>query len=235
MTPARRQAVAVFLAACGASGAAYKLKPQHRLVDKIGMLDLEVAVPRAFQEWSELSQQTAGIVNPEQEALLRRLYTATLARTFSSTVDGYRIMLSVAYGADQRDSLQVHYPEVCYPSQGFELKARQTGELSTSAGTLPVTRLVMALGPQRPEPLTYWVTVGDRVVTSTMQKKMVEMKYSLLAGLVPDGLLIRVSSIDADSSVAFGRQDRFLADLLRAMSDDSRARFGAGPALRGVG
>jgi EpsI family protein len=37
---------------------------------------------------------------------------------------GYRIMLSLAYGSDQRGALQAHKPEVRYPAQGFTLHGR---------------------------------------------------------------------------------------------------------------
>ena len=108
-------------------------------------------------------------------------------------------MLALAYGKDQRDAMQVHYPEVCYPAQGFALQEKQIGTLATERGAIPVTRILTNLG-QRIEPVTYWTTVGDRVVQTGLQKKLAEMSYGL-SGKIPDGMLIRVSSIDTERTM----------------------------------
>ena len=38
-------------------------------------------------------------------------------------------MLSIAYGKNQSDALQLHKPEICYPAQGFTLLAKQNTPL----------------------------------------------------------------------------------------------------------
>ena len=59
-------------------------------------------------------------------------------------------MLSIAYGEDQRDSMQLHYPR-CYPAQGFDSINRKD-LLTTQFGVLPIRRLETVLGAQRYEP-----------------------------------------------------------------------------------
>ena len=58
-------------------------------------------------------------------------------------------MLSVAYGMDQADDdVQLHYPEVCYPAQGCQLRQheprgtksrRREGLIHVCAGSRPST------------------------------------------------------------------------------------------------
>ena len=63
-------------------------------------------------------------MDPGQKALLDRLYEQQLSRTYENA-QGYRIMLSIAYGGNQRDELELHKPEVCYVAQGFVLQDKQ--------------------------------------------------------------------------------------------------------------
>ena len=130
-------------------------------------------------------------------------------------------MLSIAYGDDQRATMAVHYPEVCYPAQGFQVKSNRQGTLDTVYGRLPVRRLETSLSHQRAEPVTYWVTIGDRISLGGWDRRLVELEYGLQR-IVPDGLLFRVSSINRDSAQAFGDQARFLADLMASLPPESR-------------
>lgn len=47
------------------------------------------------------------VVNPQTQELLDKLYSQILTRTYVNA-KGYRIMLSLAYGSDQRGALQAH-------------------------------------------------------------------------------------------------------------------------------
>jgi len=71
--------------------------------------------PITPNDWREDPQRIVQVVDPQTRELLDKLYSETLSRTYVNA-NGYRIMLSLAYGSDQRDSLQVHKPEVCYPA-----------------------------------------------------------------------------------------------------------------------
>ena len=162
------------------------------------------------------------IVDPQQQEMIDKIYTQTLSRTYINN-QGYRIMLAIAYGDDQRDAMQTHYPEVCYPAQGFQLKDKQSGTLTTTDGAIPVTRILTNLGP-RHEPVTYWTTIGDRVVRSGIQKKLAEMSYGL-NGQIPDGMLVRMSSIDTDAVKAYEMQTQFADDMLGALTPEYRTKM----------
>lgn len=183
---------------------------------------LENVVPKQFGDWHELPAETAQVVNPQTKELLDKLYSQILSRTYVNS-QGYRIMLSIAYGDDQRGDLQAHKPEVCYPAQGFTLNSKVDTLLATPFGPIDARRLDTNMGRRR-EPVTYWFTMGDQAVKSVWQRRLVEVRLGL-TGQVPDGLLFRVSSIDQDTGRAFSAHDAFVADLLKALPPVDRKRL----------
>lgn len=196
---------------------------------------LTALVPTQFGEWAEVREQTLQVVNPQTQALIDTLYKETLTRTYVNR-QGYRIMLSMAYGDDQTGGLAAHRPEVCYPAQGFKLGAVEDIVVPTAFGGIDATRLATRLGP-RNEPVTYWLTTGDRVVKTTLDKRIAQIRLGL-TGQIPDGLLFRVSSIDPDNARGFAMQQKFSADLLGAVPAAARKQLsglGAEPASRGNG
>lgn len=204
------------------AGAASHLRPTHYLADTRGERKLADLIPAEFGEWKQLTVMT-GIVNPQQQQLLNELYTEQVSRTYQSR-DGYRIMLSVAYGKNQNDSFQVHLPEICYPAQGFQVLSNERGRLDTSFGSIPVKRLKTTYQSQRIEPVTYWTTIGDHAVESSVDKKLKEVEYAL-GGQIADGLLFRMSSIDPDIARAHDRHQQFAEALLQATAPDVQRRL----------
>jgi EpsI family protein len=225
----RRAALAALL--MGASAAAgYRLTPTRRLADlRPARLNLNTDVPGSFGDWRIDPIRFAGIVNPETEELLNRLYNQQLSRTYINGA-GQRVMLSIVYGENQRqrEGNALHYPEVCYPAQGFEVKASRAGTIDVPGGSIPVKRLETQLGSRRTEPVTYWTTLGDQATSSGMKRRLAELRYGL-KGIVADGVLFRVSSIGADSQAEFLLQDRFVVDLIGALPPALRQQ------LAGVG
>ena len=220
---------------CVASVAGYAARPGARAADKGQVVSLESIVPKAFGGWRELPEQGAQVVNPQTKELLDKLYSQILSRTYVNK-DGYRIMLSLAYGDDQRGGLQAHRPEVCYPAQGFKLGAVQDGALPTAFGTIDVRRITTSLG-SRNEPVTYWLTVGDQVIQTAFDTRIAQIKLGL-TGQIPDGLLFRVSSIDTDNSRGFALQQQFTADLMSAVPTQARKQLsglGAAPVAAAAG
>jgi EpsI family protein len=132
-------------------------------------------------------------------------------------------MLSIAYGGDQSKQLQLHLPEVCYVAQGFDMLKNRPDQLATGFGTVPVKRLV-ARQNTRNEPITYWVTIGDKAVMSGIDQKLSRLMYGL-SGRIPDGMLVRVSTIGTDEAGAYALQDRFVNEMLGALDRNGRARL----------
>jgi len=205
-----------------ASVGAIFARPTAKLSDELPAISLETMIPKQFGEWREAPERGVQIINPETQELLDKLYSQILTRTYVDS-SGYPIMLSLAYGSDQRGSLTAHLPEVCYPAQGFAIKKNEAGVLETPFGDIPVRRLFATNGP-RQEPVTYWFTVGDKAVQGKTQKRLQDLKYGL-TGRVPDGLLFRISSIDPDQTRANKTQDRFAKQLLQSVSRADRKRL----------
>jgi EpsI family protein len=198
-------------------------KPRDRIADAGPKLVLETLVPRQFGTW-QVDERIAPIApDPSARALINKIYSQTLARTYVDA-QGRRIMLTIAYGGDQSDDMQVHKPEVCYAAQGFDILSQSVGSLGTAFGTLPVKRLLARQG-NRNEPITYWVTVGGRATSTGIRQKLEQLSYGL-TGKVPDGMLVRVSSIDRDMAAAYAVQEEFVRDMLSAVRDVDRQRLG---------
>ena len=201
---------------------AFVAKPSTKVADQMAGVRLEEMVPRQFGDWQEVQQARAQVVNPQTQELLDRIYSQILSRSYVDG-NGYLVMLSIAFGSDQRGALQAHKPEVCYPAQGFMLDKVERGVLASRFGEIEVTRLTTSLQSRR-EPVTYWFTMGDRTVGSRLERRLVEMRYGL-TGQIPDGLLFRVSSIDPDPERAYRTQERFVEALLASIPASSRVRL----------
>ena len=207
---------------CCASVAGFAARPSAKAADKGNAISLEAVVPKGFGDWTELPEQGAQVVNPQTKELLDKLYSQILSRAYVNK-QGYRIMLSMAYGDDQRGGLQAHRPEVCYPAQGFKLGKVEDGALSTAFGNIEVRRLTTSIGA-RNEPVTYWLTVGDQVIKSKLDKRIAEIRLGL-TGQIPDGLLFRISSIDNDAARGFAMQQKFAADMMAAVPAATRKQL----------
>lgn len=196
--------------------------PTNKIADQQEEINLETMIPLAFGDWNIDKSIIPLQVDAETQAMLDKIYNQTLARTYVNSL-GERIMLSVAYGGDQSDNLAVHKPEVCYYAQGFEIMKIFADELLTKYGKLPIKRLLAVKG-HRNEPITYWVTIGNKAVLSGIDEKLQQLRYGL-TGDVPDGMLVRVSSIDSDNNKAYQLQATFIQDLLSSVSINERVRL----------
>ena len=207
---------------CTVSVAGVAVRPTAKAKDKGNVISLEAVVPKDFGDWTELPDQGVQVVNPQTKELLDKLYSQILTRSYINK-QGYRIMLSLAYGDDQRGGLQAHRPEVCYPAQGFKLGKVEDGVLATSYGNIDVRRLSTSLGA-RNEPITYWLTVGDQVIQNALDKRIAQIRLGL-TGQIPDGLLFRISSIDGDVASAYAMQQKFVADMMASVPPAARKQL----------
>lgn len=198
-------------------------------------------IPTALQDatgeqlgfW-RLEPVASGMVRPAFEAARRfQMYDQVLERTYVHP-SGQRVMLSVAYGRQQSVGLQMHRPEVCYRAGGFRVSDVTPGvlELPAVAGPdgvraptlrLPVVRLLAAL-PARPEPVTYWRLLGEVPVQDERDLKLRQLVAGLGRHGLADGLLVRVSTIDADAEAGWRWQALFARDLAAALSPQQRLR-----------
>lgn len=194
-------------------------KPKILLSSTKPEINLEQIIPKNFDNWIELEQSTLQIINPQQKQILSLIYSQTFSKSYINT-NGRVVMLSIAYGTNQSDNVSLHYPEVCYPAQGFQVLSSEKGELNTGINTIPVKRLSTRLG-NRMEPITYWTTIGDQVVRGGIETKIAQLKYGF-KGEIPDGLIFRISSISSDTKYGYDIQEEFAKKLIAKLAPESR-------------
>lgn len=203
------------------------LRPTNSVADTLTPINLKEMVPGKFKDWTEDSNTNGQVIDPSQQQQLGKIYSETLSRVYVNSA-GYRIMLSIAYGKNQSGNLQLHRPEVCYPSQGFQILSVEPTQLHFEGLQIPALRINAKLG-ERIEPLIYWTVVGDQVATSMVRKRLIEVRYAMRR-LIPDGMLVRISSIDRDSTAAASNQEQFASDLIESIRPVYRSRFAGKPA-----
>ncbi len=199
------------------------LRPTNRLSETKTPIVLERQVPEAFGEWRLDTSIRPVLPDPGLQAMLDTLYSQTLARTYVNA-KGERVMLSIAYGSDQsNEATAVHRPEFCYSAQGFRVKVVDREVIDIGGTKVPVARVLAQLG-QRNEPITYWVTLDEAATLPGLGRKLQQIKYGL-QGQIPDGMLVRVSSISASLDDSFSVQQRFLEQMHAAVPVEVQARY----------
>lgn len=195
------------------------LRPTQHLTEHKPKVDLERIFPTKFSDWRQEQSGPVLLVSPDQQEWLTKIYSQTLTRTYVNGV-GARIMLSVAYGGDQSDATRAHRPDVCYPAQGFSVRENRDVTLVIDDTRLPVRRMV-AQQSHRVEPLTYWIMVGTLPARSGTEQKLAQLRYGI-HGLIPDGMLVRVSSIDDNPNRGMQLQTDFLTKLYLSADESTR-------------
>lgn len=184
--------------------------------------DLEKSVPKSFGDWKVDPFMMPIPPSPDQEAAMRQIYDQILSRTYVNS-KGERMMLSITYGSRQNQQMRAHRQEVCYSAQGFRISQLQRLPLTVAGVAVPSARMVATQG-QRVEPVTYWFTMGDDAVMSYLDREMTQLKYAF-AGQIPDGYLVRISSLSSNPGEAFEHQSNFANDLMSSLVPELRARL----------
>ena len=222
MNALRWKALLLCVLMAASAAMAHLARPTVKIADSGPRVDLETLFPREFGDWRIDSRTPVILPSPDLQAKLDAIYNQVLSRTYVNA-EGDRVMLSVAYGGDQSDGTSAHRPEVCYPAQGFQVLGNEVGTIDLDGRQMPVKRLQSRLGA-RYEPITYWIVVGDQVVTSGTQQKIAQLGYGV-RGQIPDGMLVRVSSIGVDAKAGHALQARFVNDLVRSIDPERRVRI----------
>jgi EpsI family protein len=222
----RRSAMIFAVTMVGALGVAEAWRPRRFISDSAQRIDVDQLVPATFGNWKIDPRVIPLQAAPDLQKVIEETYDATLARTYVNAA-GQSVMLSMAYGRNQHDGMNSHRPEICYPAQGLSIRRNsEQASIEVFGHGLPVTRMVAGHGG-RNEPITYWLRVGDSITHFGRDQKWVTLRYGL-RGLIPDGMLVRLSSIDESAPNAFQIQEAFAQDLMAAVSAPAReAMLGA--------
>ena len=203
------------------AGLALALTPRIKAADQGPKIDLETMIPKRFGDWRVDDGIVPIQVSPDVQASLNKIYNQTLARTYINS-NGNRIMLSIAYGGDQRDTIKLHRPEGCYAGQGFAVHKQEKSVLTVAKGSMPVIHLVTQQN-SRNEIVTYWIVIGERLALSDFEIKVIKINYAM-SGEIPDGMLVRISSLSSDEQAAYKLHQEYAGSLYWAVSPGNRSR-----------
>jgi EpsI family protein len=179
-------------------------------------------LPERFGDWRIDTTMIPVAPTPDVQQALDQIYDEIVSRTYVNSAN-QRIMVVVAYGGDQSDGLKAHRQEVCYTAQGFKIDSVTNDRIALAGHNVPVVR-VQSHKDDRYEPMSYWFMMGDKVRLSRAGRLLSQIQYGL-QGQIPDGLLVRVSSVDKDAAAAFKTQDAFIAQLLQNVDAATRMRL----------
>lgn len=226
--PGARPSALVALAVIVAGATALAITPQAQ-VDAGSVADLDAAVPHAFGDWVVVPSpyvQVSTSIARAGEGSQDVLYDQTVMRTYRNA-RGESIMLALAYGRQQRQELKIHRPDLCYTAQGFALLSRDTADFGSVPGTSSSVAGHRMLAERQGllEAVSYWIRIGSLYSEDAVETRM-HLFAEGLQGRVPDGVLVRVSSLldhPDGSQAAFDLQRRFVTELLSATPPAARA------------
>lgn len=218
----RRRDVIFGVMGVAALGAAEALKPRRKLRLLQGGT-IEQALPSRVGEWS--SERSEDFIGPELSgSLTRALYSELVPRSYFNDRTGGGIALLAAYGDTQSDLLQLHRPEFCYPAVGFNLRLSRPEKLALGNGVVLPCRKVVAYTQERTENIMYWTRMGEALPQSAGEQRTTRIAQSI-EGIVPDGILMRLSAVGDDSDVAFATLQQFIPAMLKAVPLAKRRAF----------
>jgi EpsI family protein len=221
-----RRALLVGLSMLSAIGAAEAMRPRRYLAATQAPLHLDSDVPRVIGTWKVDDSIVPLEPDPSVQEKLDELYSQVLSRTYVNDI-GDHVMLSIAYGSDQASEVtSVHRPEFCYRAQGFDVHGAGVVRLRINERPLVVQHLVAQSGA-RLEPISYWITLGNKVMLPGFSRRIEQLRFGL-RGEIPDGMLVRISTVGIAVDRSFEVQNQFIAQLNAVLAPPVRARlFGA--------
>ena len=175
---------------------AQTLVPRTNL-DLFGRTKLEALIPEKIGPWS--FETASGLVVPPKDDLKDQLYSQVLTRVYSAP-NLPSIMLLLAQSPVQNGILQLHRPEVCYPFGGYKLSPIIDHNIRIEPDTVVESRLLTASSADRTEQLLYWTRIGHSNPGTWWDERMA-VAGANLKGIIPDGILVRISTIAPDRSV----------------------------------
>lgn len=192
-----------------AAGVAFARQPK---VDspRVKTSTFETWVPVNFGDWRLAG--SSGVVLPPPDSLSARLYDNLVTRVYSAPAGD--VMMLLAYNNRQDGVLQVHRPEVCYPTGGFVLS--ETKRIPVFALGRPIpSNVFTATNADRTEQVIYFTRLGHYYPRSWAEQRIAVIEENL-AGRIPDGVLLRVSVLSTDRGAAVETLRQFIKGFAAA-------------------
>lgn len=201
---------------CSAAGVAYARQPKVKL-DYLGNEKLDDLVPKSIGPWKYVT--ASGLVVPPEDDFEKSIYAQVLTRVYS---DGQSsIMLLMAQSGSQTGFLQIHRPETCYTAGGYSISPLVPHAIRIGSATLPTNWMQATTGGPT-EHVVYWTRVGNQIPASWSAQKWAVAEQNL-KGVVPDAILIRVSTVNGDAGAALATIDNFVRALVESIPANKRS------------
>ena len=177
-------------------------------------------LPATVGPWR--SRPSVELVLPPADALSEKLYENLETRIYEGK-DLPQIMFVIAYSSIQSDNVHVHRPEVCYPAAGLKIMSNEG--LKLTVGNKKIAARFLAADRDGPvEYILYWVRVGKEFPAKWLDQR-VEMMIANVAGHLPDGVLVRFSTISNDAAEASATLTNFATQMAGALNSQAKMIF----------
>jgi len=214
-----RRKVLLGLLFCSAVGLAAWRRPDKHL-DYLGRDKLDDVIPKAIGPWKFVA--ASGLVVPPNDQLSRALYSNLLTRVYSDGVNP-PIMLLVAQSGSQTGILQIHRPETCYTASGFQISPVTPEQIQIGSNVVPVNSMD-ATTDGFTEHIIYWTRIGNRMPASWKQQRIATAEQNL-RGILPDAILVRVSTVNDDAAGARATLKAFVQTLIASLPANRQSVF----------
>jgi EpsI family protein len=214
-----RRKVLLGLLFCSAAGLAVVRQPNQHL-DYLGQQKLDDMVPKTIGVWKFVA--ASGLVVPPNDQLSRALYSNLLTRVYSDGVNP-PIMLLVAQSGSQTGILQIHRPETCYTASGFQISSVTSEQIQIGSKIVPVNSMD-ATADGFTEHVIYWTRIGNRMPASWKQQRIATAEQNL-RGILPDAILVRVSTVNDDAAGARATLKAFVQTLIASLPANRQSVF----------
>ena len=132
-------------------------------------------------------------------------------------------MLLVAQSGSQTGVLQIHRPETCYTAGGYHISAVTPQPIQVGSTIVPSNGMDASVDGVI-EHVIYWTRVGDEMPASWKQQRLAVAEQNI-RGIIPDAILVRVSTVRPDADGARATLQAFVRALVASLPLNRRSVF----------
>ncbi|KEZ15280.1 Methanolan biosynthesis EpsI [Sphingobium yanoikuyae] len=199
-----------------ASGAALALRP--RPMSKSAPTTPNPSIPNQIGAFRE--SRPLGFILPAAGPLTRKTYVDVMTRLYQAE-GSPALMLLIAQGRAEDAGMTVHRPDRCYRASGFDVEWKADVRLPPPFPPEAQARMLTARRDGRSEQIFFWTRIGTYFPASAFQQRIANIRENL-AGILPQGILLRLSVVSEDETAGFDLLTSFHDALINAMTKSSR-------------
>lgn len=211
MTEFDRRQMLIGLTLTAGAGLTYLSQPERRAT-AVSTTALAQAAPDRIGAWQSVT--LPDFVLPVATSLENAIYDAQVMKGYRNA-GGKSLYCLMAYGSIQDYSLQLHRPEVCYPSSGFTITSLTDIAITLAGRTIPA-RIMVAQRGNRRETVLFWTRVADAFPRSQWEVRLQIFK-GFFSGRLSDGIIVRLSTTEFEGEAAIAQLRQFATDAAARM------------------